>query len=108
MIKDLISKITTKRTDTAIKTIDLPIPFSDKEIEFIEEWYSEEGMKQLLSSRGKKCRVLNKKPPIDGVKYVDVDDLPVLATLRNKENLQAFQVWELKTVTLLLLNEWIK
>lgn len=108
MLKKLFGNKTPKASLSVRKTVTLPLTFSAKQIEFIEEWYLEDGMRQLIAARYKQCTILDKKPPIKGVVYVDVEEIPVLKNVRDKNTLMAVQVKELKTVTLLLLNEWIK
>ena len=92
---------------TAMKTVNLPQSFSDKEIDFIENWYSEVGMQQLLSARDKPCKILDKKSQAEGAKYVSVDGISVAMQARHRESLSLVKTREIKTVTLLLLNEWI-
>lgn len=89
-------------------TIKLPLVFSQDEINFIEDWYSESGMQQLLLSRGKTLKVLDEKPPKDGIKYVEIEGVPVVYLHRDSTTLKQVQMSELKTVKLLILNEWIK
>ena len=93
---------------TKTKLVRLPETFSDKEMIFIEEWYSEAGMQQLLWSKNKPCSTLDQKPPTKECKYVKVKKIPVIVYGRNNQNLHQTQRTELKDVTLLLLNEWIK
>ena len=92
-----------------MKTIKLPTTFSDKEIEFIEEWYSEAGILQLKAAGGRNSvlTVLKEKPPGKGMKYVSIKGIPVDCIQRDRTTLKQVRITELKTVKLLLLNEWI-
>lgn len=93
-----------------MKTIKLPTTFNDKEIEFIEKWYSEAGILQLkvAGERNSVLTVLTEKPPAKGMKYVSIKGIPVDYIHRDRSTLRQIRMTELKTVKLLLLNEWIK
>ncbi len=91
-----------------MKIIKLPEVFSQKEIEFIEEWYSEKGMQQLRQVNGKEFKLLKDKPPVSGCRYVNVSAIKVLVVRRNNTDLKPYQEQILKTVKLLVLDAWIK
>ncbi len=90
-----------------MKTIKLPSSFSNDEIEFIENWYSEDGMQQLRASNTKPFSLVDEKPPVKGTKYVNVENTPVQVIHRDPKTLRAIAMKELKTVKLLLLDAWI-
>lgn len=91
-----------------MKTIKLPEAFSPAEMSFIEEWYSEEGMQQLLSSNGRRFAPVDKPSPKQGALYVSVKDIPVPYIHRDNKTLQRIAMTELRTVELLVSEDWIK
>ena len=90
------------------RIVNLPKRYNQKEMVFIENWYMEEGINQLKASNKMECVVLVKKPPEPGCKYVSVSNIPVNFKFRDSKTLELKDMQERKTVTLLLLNEWIK
>ena len=105
---ELISKtLQNNLTGKIINKIKLPNEFSNEEMEFIEGWYSEKGMQQLLQANGKKFKILKDKPPVPGCSYVRVDAITVLVVRRNNVNLKPYEEQVLKTVKLLMLDTWI-
>lgn len=88
--------------------VNLPSKYSSKQMAFIENWYMEEGIKQLKSAGGRECYVLSTKPPVPGCKYADVGNIPVNVKVRSNTTLELEEKQVSRTVKLLLLNEWIK
>lgn len=91
-----------------MKTIKLPETFSPAEMSFLEEWYSEDGMQQLLSSNGKTATLTAKKSHVYGAIFVSVAGVPVRKMRRDNKTLRPALVSELKTIELLVSENWIK
>lgn len=119
-LKDFADKVTVSNRAALLKintvfasstkrpVINLPTVYNTKEMQFIDEWYMEEGILQLKQTQGREFVLLKDKPPVPGCKYVNVAD--VMVTMRKRDNRTlVITIFQLpKTVKLLLLNEWIK
>ena len=90
------------------KVINLPPVYSPKEMQFIDEWYMEEGILQLKQANGKEFVLLKDKPPVPGCKYVNVDRVMVNFKKRDNRTLELIDIQIPKTVKLLMLDAWIK
>ncbi len=90
------------------QTVILPETYNAREMQFIDNWYMEEWILQLKQASGKGCKVLPDKPPVSGCKYVTVDGIAVNLKKRDNKTLELSDIKMIKTVKLLLLNEWIK
>lgn len=88
------------------KIINLPREYLPKEMAFIENWLSEEGILQLKQTDKRECLVIGEKEP--GCQIVKVGNINVNFYTRNNRTLELEKKQELRTVTLLLMDEWIK
>jgi hypothetical protein len=90
----------------AKRIVNLPKEYSPREMQFIESEYMEEGIKQLKQSNQRECFILNDRS-LPGTKFVNVTDIQVNFKARNNKTLKIEDKQEIRTVKLLLLNEWI-
>ncbi len=88
--------------------INLPKVFNQKEMQFIDNWYMEEGILQLRQAQGREFVLLKDKPPIPGCKYVSVPGIMVNFKKRDNKTLELIDIQLPKTVKLLMLDAWIK
>ena len=88
--------------------VNLPAEYSQKEMMFIDNWYMEEGIKQLKASDKRGCFNIYKHPAYDDYSYVEVNNIPVNVKTRSNTTLETEDKVVFRTVKLLLLNEWIK
>lgn len=88
--------------------INLPETFSRKELDFIENEYTEKGMQILLKAKGKSCKILNEPTASKNYKYVSVQVQIPCVIKRDSKTLKPVHGVEIKDIKLLLLNEWIK
>lgn len=106
--KSTVAKVSTPGELMSLNTVNLPSKYSPKEMQFIDTWYMEEGIKQLKSADKRQCYILTDKPPVPGCKYADVRHIPVNVKVRGNITLELVDKQVVMTVKLLLLNEWIK
>lgn len=88
--------------------INLPLVYTVKEMQFIDNWYMEEGILQLKQTQGRGFVLLKDKPPVAGCKYVNVSSVMVNFKKRDNRTLELIDIQLPKTVKLLMLDEWIK
>lgn len=105
--KSTVSKVISETELMLKNVVSLPSQYSPKEMAFIEQWYMEEGILQLKQADKRECRITQDGPQ-PGCKYVDIDNIKVNFIVRNNRTLGLETKQELRTVKLLLLNEWIK
>ena len=93
---------------TKSSIINLPKVYSAEEMQFIDNWYMEEGILQFKQAHGYQFILLKDKPPVPGCKYVSVSGIMVNLKKRDNKTLELIDIQLPKTVKFLMLDEWIK